>query len=81
MLMMWFKENIVKIFDEGGFKLHKWYSSYAELQVEENHSQVETENTCMKQQLIKEKMKTTILETGTSKMINKKWRFDIARKK
>ena len=27
-----FKENIAKIFNEAGFKLHKWHSNFGELE-------------------------------------------------
>ena len=48
-----FKENIVKIFDGAGFKLHKWQSHLAQLEEEEDTSQMETYETYAKQQLSK----------------------------
>ena len=62
-----FKENIVKIFDEAGFKLHKLHSSIAELKEEEDHSQIETDETYSKQQQSKEDMKTRILGISWNK--------------
>ena len=43
-----FKENIVKIFNEAGFKLHKWHSNVAELEKEEDVSQKNTDETYAK---------------------------------
>ena len=55
-----FKENIVKIFDEAGFKLHKRHSNVAELEEEKDVSQIETDETYAKQQLSKGDAKSTI---------------------
>ena len=38
-----FKEKIAKMFNEAGFKLHKWHSNVAELEEEEGVSQIETD--------------------------------------
>ena len=48
-----FKENIVEIFNEAGFKLHKWRSNFGELEEAEGVSQKETDETYAKQQLSK----------------------------
>ena len=55
------KENIVKIFNEVGVKLHKWHSNVAELEEEKDVSQIETDETYAKQQLNKGDIKTIIL--------------------
>ena len=60
-----FKENIVKMFNEAG--LHKWRSNVAELQQEENVSQIETDETYVKQQLSKGDTKETILGISWNK--------------
>ena len=57
-----FKENIVKTVNEAGFKLHKWHFSVAELEEEEDASQIEIDETYTKQQLNKGYTKTIILE-------------------
>ena len=62
-----FKENIVKIFDEAGFKLHKLHSRVAELKEEEDHSQIETDETYSKQQQNKGDTKARILGISWNK--------------
>ena len=62
-----FKKNIVKIFNETGIKLHKWHSNVAELEKEEDVSQVETDETYAKQQLSKGDTKTSILGISWNK--------------
>ena len=62
-----FKENIVKIFNEAGFKLHKRHSSVAELEEEKDVSRIETDETYAKQQLSKGDAKSTILGISSNK--------------
>ena len=40
-----FKENIAKILNEADFKIHKCHSNIAELEEEEDDSQIETDET------------------------------------
>ena len=62
-----FKENISKTFNDAGFKLHKQHSNFAELEEEEDVSQIETNETCAKQHLSKEDTKPIILEISWNK--------------
>lgn len=57
-----FKDKTAKILDGAGFKLHKWHFSVAELEEEEDASQIEIDETYTKQQLNKGYTKTIILE-------------------
>ena len=66
-----FEENIVQIFNEAGFKLHKWHSNVAELEEEDDISEIETDETYAKQQLSKGDREQQFLEFPvTSKMIS-----------
>ena len=65
-----FKKNVVKTFNEAGFKLHKWHSNIAELEEEGDHSQIETDKTYAKQQLNNGDMKTTTLRISWNKQDN-----------
>ena len=62
-----FKENIVKIFNETCFRLHKWHFNVAELEKEEYVSRKETNEKYAKQQLSKGYTKTTILGISWNK--------------
>ena len=65
-----FEENIVQIFNEAGFKSHKWHSNVAELEEEDDISEIETDETYAKQQLSKGDREQQFLEFPvTSKMI------------
>ena len=61
------KENIAKIFNEAGFKLHKWHSNVAELEEEKDISQIKTDETYAKQQLSKGDTKATTLGISWNK--------------
>ena len=62
-----FKKNIVKIFDESGFKLNKLHSNVSVPEEEKDHEKIETDKTYAKQQLSKGDMKTTILGISLNK--------------
>ena len=62
-----FKKNIVKIFDESGFKLNKLHSNVSVPEEEKDHEKIEADKTYAKQQLSKGDMKTTILGISLNK--------------